>query len=105
MYFYLVFGTIAIIFLFIKGMFLCFIPQSKLPPFFERSFRYIPPAVLAALVAPSIFYARSAAGYQISYIKITAGIIAFGVALKTRSIFATLTTGMVLLWLLKEFPF
>ncbi len=99
MYFYLVFGTIAVLFLFIKGMFLCFVPQSKLPPFFARSFRYIPPAVLAALVAPSILYIRSAGGLNISPVKIAAGAFAFGVAIMTRSILATIAAGMVLLWL------
>ena len=100
MYFYLVFGIIAVFFLFIKGMFLCFIPQSKLPPFFERSFRYIPPAVLAALVAPSILYIRKAGSFDISPVKIAVGAIAFGVAIKTRSILATIASGMTLLWFL-----
>ena len=100
MYFYIVFGTIALLFLLVKGMFLCFIPQSKLPPFFERSFRYIPPAVLSALVAPAILYTRSAGGFDISPVKIAAGTIAFGVALKTRSILATIASGMMFLWLL-----
>jgi len=100
MYFYLVFGIIAVLFIFVKGMFLCFIPQSKLPQVFERSFRYIPPAVLAALVAPSILYTRSSGGFDISPVKIAAGTIAFGVALKTRSILATIAAGMILLWLL-----
>ena len=99
MYFYIVFGTIALLFLLIKGMFLCFIPQSKLPPIFERSFRYIPPAVLAALVAPAVIYTRRAGGFDVSSVKIAAGAIAFGVALKTRSILVTIAAGMALLWL------
>lgn len=99
MNFYLLFATIAIVLLVIKGLFLCFIPRSKVPAFFERSLRYIPPAVLAALVAPSILYANSTGGPLLSFPRIAAGIIAFGIALRTRSIIVTILTGMVLLWL------
>jgi len=99
MYFYIVFGIIAILFLLVKGMFLCFIPQSKLPPFFEKSFRYIPPAVLAALVAPATIYSRSVGGFDVSPVKIAAGVISFGVALKTGNILITIASGMALLWI------
>ncbi len=100
MNFYLLFGTVAILLLVIKGLFLCFVPHGKIPAFFERSFRYIPPAVLAALIAPSILYFKSTAGFEVSPARLVAGLGASVVALKTRNIFLTLATGMTLLWLL-----
>ena len=99
MNFYLLFGALAIILLVIKGLFLCFVPHGKIPAFFERSLRYIPSAVLAALIAPFILYARGAGGPVFSLPRIAAGAIAFGIALKTRSITITIVAGMVLLWL------
>lgn len=99
MNFYLLFGSLAIILLVIKGLFLCFVPHGRIPAFFERSLRYIPPAVLAALVAPSILYARGIDGPMLSFPRIAAGAIAFGFALKTRNIIITIVTGMVMLWL------
>ena len=99
MNFYLLFGTIAIVLLVIKGLFLCFIPHSKVPAFFERSLRYIPPAVLAALVGPAILYAKSSGGPLLSFPRIAAGVIAFGIALRTRNILVTISAGMALLWL------
>ncbi|MFP4482555.1 MAG: AzlD domain-containing protein [Thermovirgaceae bacterium] len=102
MRFYILFGAVALTFLLVKGLFLCFIPHGKLPSFVERTFRYIPPAVLAALAAPSIIFEK-AAEPSLSFPRITAGIIAFFIALKTRSITLTIISGMVVLWCLSYF--
>jgi branched-subunit amino acid transport protein len=98
MRFYLLFGLLAIALLIIKGLFLCFVPNRTLPSFLERSFRYITPAVLAALIAPSVFYAGNPAGLEVSPTRLTAGLVAFAVALLTRNILITIAIGMALLW-------
>ncbi len=98
MKFYVLFGTMALTFLFVKGMFLCFIPHGKLPLCLERTFRYIPPAVLAALVAPSVIFEKTASGPSLCFPRIAAGFIAFWIALKTKSITVTIVSGMILLW-------
>jgi branched-subunit amino acid transport protein len=98
MKFYILFGTMALTFLLVKGLFLCFIPHGKLPPCLERTFRYIPPAVLAALVAPSVIFEKAAGDVFLSVPRITAGTIAFLIALKTRSITITIVSGMAILW-------
>ncbi|MBN1332687.1 MAG: AzlD domain-containing protein [Synergistales bacterium] len=98
MYYYLLFAVIALSSLVIKGLFLCFIPPHKIPPFFEKTLRYIPPAALSALVAPSIIYAKGAEGMVISSPRILAGGLAFLVAMKSRNIFVTIVSGMILLW-------
>ena len=98
MNFYILFGVVAVALLVIKGLFLSFVPFGKIPPFFERSFRYIPPAVLAALIAPSVLYAKGPAGLEISPARLIAGIAAFAVAMKTRNILVAIATGMTLLW-------
>jgi branched-subunit amino acid transport protein len=98
MNFYILFGVVAVALLVIKGLFLCFVPFGKIPPFFERSFRYTPPAVLAALIAPSVLYAKGPAGLEISPARLIAGIAAFAVAMKTRNILVAIATGMTLLW-------
>ena len=98
MRFYLLFGVLAVALLVIKGLFLCFVPNRKIPPFLERSFRYIPPAVLAALIAPSVFYAGNPAGLDVSPARLAAGLAAFTVALRTKNILIIIATGMILLW-------
>lgn len=99
MNYYLLFAIIAISSLVVKGLFLCFIPLRKVTPFFEKILRYIPPAALAALVVPSLVYSKGSAGIAISFPRILAGTIAFLVALKSRNIFITIVSGMILLWI------
>lgn len=67
-----------------------------------RLLRFIPVAVLPALVAPALFLEKS--GGEISYggIEHTAsGLVAILVAWKTRNIMATIASGMAVLWLLR----
>jgi|GEM_PF-412744 branched-subunit amino acid transport protein len=98
MKFYILFGVVALSFLLVKGLFLCFIPHGKLPSFVEQTFRYIPPAVLAALVAPAVIFEKTVSGPSLCFPRIAAGFIAFGIALKTRSTAITIVSGMILLW-------
>lgn len=106
MSYYLLFSVIALSSLVIKGLFLCFIPSHKLPSFLEKTLRYIPPAALSALVAPSIIYAKGSEGLVISFPRILAGCLAFLVALKSRNIFMTIVSGMIMLWIFSSlFPF
>jgi len=106
MSYYLLFSVIAISSLVVKGLFLCFVPSHKLPSCLESTLRYIPPAALSALVAPSIIYAKGHEGMVISSPRILAGAIAFLVALKSRNIFVTIVSGMIMLWIFSFlFPF
>lgn len=83
--------------LFVKGLFTCFVPSEKIPPFAERILKYIPPAALAALVAPAVFYVRTQSGSTFSPSRFMAGAIAFGIAVYTRNVIITIVSGMGLL--------
>lgn len=83
--------------LFVKGLFTCFVPSEKIPPCVERILKYIPPAALAVLVAPAIFYARTQSGSVFSPSRFLAGIMAFFIALYTRNVLITIVSGMGLL--------
>jgi len=98
MYFYLVFGAVALVSLVIKSLFLCFVPAHRLPAFFEKTMRYIPASALAALIAPAVIYAKTAEGYNFSPARILAGMLAFAVALKSRNLLVTLFSGLFFLW-------
>lgn len=89
--------------LFVKGLFTCFVPSEKIPPFAERILKYIPPAALAALVAPAIFYTRTQSGNHFSPSRFLAGMIAFCIALYTRNVIITIASGMGLLILFQTF--
>jgi branched-subunit amino acid transport protein len=67
-----------------------------LPPRLERSLRFVPAAVLAALVAPSVLVVDPASGLAVD--KLLAGGVATAVAWRTEGLLTTLVAGMVTLW-------
>jgi branched-subunit amino acid transport protein len=73
---------------------------DDIPPQAERVLRFVPAAVLAALVFPSIITLESGGG-GIAIDKLAAGLIAGGVAWRTESVILTIGTGMVVLWLVR----
>ena len=71
---------------------------EEIPPGVERLLRFVPAAVLAALVLPS-FVTLDAANFATD--KFVAGALAAGVAWKTENVFATMATGMGVLWTIR----
>lgn len=72
---------------------------DEVPPLLERALSFVPAAVLAALVLPDLVSAGGpplSAGYE----RLVAGGLAAVVAWKTEDMLATITVGMVTIWLL-----
>jgi branched-subunit amino acid transport protein len=69
-----------------------------MPPRIERALRYVPAAVLAALVAPSVLDPGPTVAATLFDGRLFAGVVAAGVAWATENMFATLAAGMVTLW-------
>lgn len=63
--------------------------------------RYVPPAVLGALIAPEIFAPGGELTAAIDNPRLWAALVALLVARLTRSVLATIASGMVALWLLQ----
>jgi branched-subunit amino acid transport protein len=72
---------------------------AAIPDVVSRILRLIPPAVLAALVAPSLTHA--AGSFDLGSARFAAGMIAGVVAWKTKHVLATIGAGMGVLWLLQ----
>lgn len=74
--------------------------SSRSPhPAFMRWLEMVPPAVLAALLAPALFLQKDAAGaerlfFGLGNIFLLAAVPAFLVAWKTKSFFGTVAAGM-----------
>ncbi len=81
----------------LRGSFLLAADRTRLRPLVQRALRYVPPAVLAAIVAPALAQS-SGAGLGPIDLRLIAGVVAGLVAWRTRSILATFGTGMVTLW-------
>lgn len=73
--------------------------RLKMPPLLRRSLAYIPPAVLAAIVAPALLVDSGVAVGPFD-VRLVAMIAAGIVAWRVRSLLVTFVTGMALLWVL-----
>jgi branched-subunit amino acid transport protein len=98
----LVWGVIVVIGVLTYAIRLSFIALfgylDEIPPRVERPLRYVPAAVLAALVLPS-FVALDASGLAAD--KVVAGAVASAVAWRTENVFATMAAGMGALWVMR----
>lgn len=75
----------------------------SVPPLLDRALRYVPPAVLAALVVPALVRSGGAIDLSPDNLRLVAGIAAAAVAWFSRSVLLTLATGMGMLWFLEAF--
>jgi branched-subunit amino acid transport protein len=81
--------------------FIAFFARRRMPPLLARALRYVPAAMLTALVLPMIV-APSPAGLIAGVNpRIVAALLAGVVAFVTRSTLATIGAGMVALWVLQ----
>lgn len=86
--------------LFFRGAFI--IPQKAhhLSNRMESLLEFIPVSAMAALAFAHSFYIKSGGVYEISPERITAGLIAFGVAWFSKNMLLTFAVGMAAIWVL-----
>ncbi len=85
----------------LRGSFLLFANKLELPKSFDRVFRYIPAAILAALVGPAFIKNEGVIDYSFTNPYLLAGLAAVLIAWRTKSILITLVAGMLCLWLFR----
>lgn len=85
--------------------FIALFARRTMPPLLDRALKYVPAAMLTALILPMIVVAPAAvptASAALSFNpRIAAALVAGAVAYFTRSTLLTLATGMSALWLLQ----
>jgi len=69
-----------------------------LPPRIEAALRYVPAAVLAALVAPAVVDPGPTVAATLVDDRLVAAVVAAAVAWYTEDVFATIGVGMATLW-------
>lgn len=90
--------TIGVLTFFIRLSFIALFGYlDDIPPQVERGLRFVPAAVLAALVFPALILPEPGAG-GVPLDKIAAGLVAGGVAWRTENVFLTIGVGMATLW-------
>lgn len=84
-----------------RAVFLLGGKRLSLGPRFRALLAYVPPAVLAALIAPEVFVRDGALAMGLDNPRLWAALVAAGVALWTRSVLATIGLGLLALWCLQ----
>ena len=84
----------------IRLSFFFFIPPDRLPGWFRRGLRYIPPAVLAALIAPELLLHDGTLYLSFANHRLIAGSISALVAWRTRNTWLTIVSGLLTFGLL-----
>lgn len=79
--------------------FIALLGRIHLSPLLTRALRFVPAAVLSALVAPAVIYSEGALE-PLSF-KVLAALVASLIAWRTRNILFTVLVGMGSLWLLR----
>lgn len=71
------------------------------PPLLDRALRYVPAAVMAALVVPALVRPEGVVDLSLDNLRLLAGLVAAMVAWTTRNVLLTLAAGMAALWTLQ----
>lgn len=85
----------------LRASFIVFADPHRFPHAFRRALAYVPPAVLAAIVAPGLVMPQGVIDLTLSNPRWIAGLIALAVASRLRDPFAPIAVGMPALWLLQ----
>ncbi|MCX7173006.1 MAG: AzlD domain-containing protein [Proteobacteria bacterium] len=77
--------------------FMGLLAHVQLPRLWQRALSYVPPAILAAIIAPQVFpVVQNLPTFDSP--RLIAALVAFAVAFHTRSTLATVCVGMLVLW-------
>jgi branched-subunit amino acid transport protein len=81
--------------------FIALLERIEIPRFLGRALRFVPAAVLTAVLIPLLFYTNGASGFSLGNERLLAGLVAVLIAWRTRSVLFTLGGGMATLWTLQ----
>ena len=81
--------------------FIALLGRMRITPPLGRALRFVPAAVLTAVVIPPLFYVNGALEVSPGNERLLAGLVAALIAWRTRSVLLTLGGGMATLWILQ----
>jgi branched-subunit amino acid transport protein len=77
------------------------IGRVDVPPLIQRALRFVPPAVLSAIILPELLRPGGTLDLSFGNVRLLAGVLAAGVAWRTKNVLLTIGVGMVALWVLQ----
>ena len=81
--------------------FIVLVGRVETPPLFVRALRFVPAAVLSALILPELVTRGGELRFDLSNPRLIAGVLAALVAYRTRNVLVTIGAGMASLWILQ----
>ena len=87
----------------IRFSFIYLFGRFEIPETIRKALRYVPPAVLSAIIFPELFLHHGAINLSLENTRLLAGLIAILVAWFSKNTLVTILAGMVALFLLKLF--
>jgi branched-subunit amino acid transport protein len=75
--------------------------RVRTPPLLARALRFVPPAVLSAIILPELIVRDGVLDLSPGNARFLAGAVAAAVAWRTRSVLLTIAVGMCALWILR----
>ena len=85
----------------LRFSFIALLGRTEMPLFLGRVLRFVPAAVLTAVVIPLLFYENGSLEASLGNERLLAGLVAALIAWRTRSVLFTLGGGMATLWTLQ----
>lgn len=85
----------------IRLSFIALLGKVALPPVLTRALRFVPPAVLSAIILPELIMSDGALDLRPGNARLLAGVLAAVVAWRTRNVLLTIAVGMAALWALQ----
>jgi branched-subunit amino acid transport protein len=79
--------------------FIALFSRRSIPPLLARALRFVPAAMLTALIVPMVVAPGGA--IEPASPRVLAALVAAAVAFRTRSTLATLAAGMLALWIIQ----
>ena len=83
----------------LRLFFILLLGRGEMPPALHRALRFVPPAVLTAIIFPEMLMPQGRLDLSLGNIRLLAGLLAAFVAWRTRNTLLTIGIGMLALWL------
>ncbi len=74
--------------------------RMQVPLLVQRGLRFVPPAVLSAIIFPELLRPSGALDVSLNNLRLLAGVLAALVAWRTKNVLLTIAVGMATLWIL-----
>lgn len=98
---WLILIVIGLITFAIRLSFIALWGRIVVPPALQRGLRFVPPAVLSAIILPEVVLRDNQLALTLANGRLIAGVVAVLVAWRTRSALLTIAAGMIVLWLVQ----